>query len=103
MFDRMGNCLMRIPKWQSLLNQVIGQIRSSCKALFCCLFHGSLLNLDVRHHICKNLDGLANRIDGIEEWLFIFLIVLVIGKGLPFHECQKSNQITIHSPGLAAS
>jgi len=53
-------------------------------------------------HLGKNAQRIAQRVHGVEQRLFVFLVVFVVGQRLGFHQHQQAHQVTDHAPGLAA-
>src|SRR5690606_2044088 len=90
-----------ITERQAFLDQVISQISSGRKALQRSSTHGFRLDLDTGDQVYKNGQGVANGISRIEQTFLVFLIVLVVGQRLAFHQSQQGNQVTIDATGLA--
>ena len=86
-FDRLRDCFVRLAKGQAFLNQVVRQIGGRGKTLKGGPAHGCYVDLDAADHVGKHAQARSQGVDGVEQRLLVFLVVLVISQRLAFHQC----------------
>ena len=94
---------MRITKRQSAPHQIIGQIRRRGKSRFGSFEHRAAVGNHRRHHVGKCAQTGKRGIKRVKQPFLVFLVVLVIGKRLTFHQRQKRKKIAVHTPAFAAN
>jgi hypothetical protein len=92
---------MCIPERQPLAHQVICQVGGSGKTLQGRLAHLFPVGPDVRRHVSESPQAVLKLVGAVEQGLLVFLIVLVIGQGLAFHEHEQADEVAGDPAGLA--
>ena len=100
--DRLAHHLVGVAKRQALAHQVVGEIGRRGKARPRGLAQALGVGLHMRHHVGEGAQAIAHRIHAVEQRFFVFLIVLVVGQGLAFHQGQQRDEMTVDAAGLAA-
>ena len=54
------------------------------------------------NHLGKDAQRVLERVHGVEQWLLVFLVVLVVGQRLALHQGDQAHQVPHHAAGLAA-
>ncbi len=80
---------MCVAEGDALAHEVIGQIGGGGEALAGGGTHAGAIRLDGGDHVGKGAQAAQHGVDGIEQRLFVFLIVLVVGQRLAFHQRQQ--------------
>jgi hypothetical protein len=60
------------------------------------------LDRDAGHQLGEDAQRVLQRVDGVEQRLLVFLVVLVVGERLALHEHHQAHQVADDAAGLAA-
>src|SRR5690606_33672731 len=101
--NRMRYGLMGIAEGQALLHEVVREIGCCGKALQSGRAHRLRFDADAGHHIDKNRKRVTDGVSSVEEAFLVFLVILVVGQGLTFHQGEEGYQMAVDTPRLAAS
>jgi hypothetical protein len=99
---RVRHHLVRVAEGQALLHQVVGQVGGGGVAAQRGALHRLGLDDDAAHHLGHDAQRVAQRVDGVEQRLLVFLVVLVVGQRLALHQGQQAHQVADHAAALAA-
>ena len=97
----MADDLVAITERQAFAYQVVGQVRGGGEAATGRFAHDLALGLDRRNHVGEGTQRVAQGVGSVEQRLFVFLVVLVVGQRLAFHQGQQAHQRTEHTAGFA--
>ena len=92
---------MGIAEWHPLPDQIIGKIGGRRKSFERRLSHRPMVRPQMRHHVREGSKAVRHGVNGIEQRLLVFLIILVIGQWLPLHQSQKAEQMAIDPTRLS--
>ena len=101
-FHRVANDFMAVAERQATAHQIIRQVGRGGETAQCRFTHDRVFRLDRRDHVGKRAQRIAQGVGGVEQRLLVFLIVLVVGQWLAFHQGQQAHQRAEHTAGLAA-
>src|SRR5690606_6132873 len=90
-----------IAERQATADQVVGQVGGGGEAAQGRFTHDGVLGLDRRNHVGEGTQRIAQGIGGVEQRLLVFLVVLVVGQRLAFHQGQQASQGAEHAAALA--
>ena len=93
---------MGIAEGNALAHHVVSEVGGGGEAALGSIPHIVPACLQMGSHIGECPQAVPQGIDGIKQWLFIFLIVFVVGQWLGFHQCQQTDQMAVDPTGLAA-
>jgi hypothetical protein len=114
LLDRVRHGFVRVAKRQALFDQVVGQVGRRGVAAQRRLLHGLRVDADAAaagargrvglaaHHLGEDAQRVLERVNGVEQRLLVFLVVLVVGERLALHERDQAHQVPHHAPRLAA-
>ena len=88
MAHRTRHGFVRIAERQTFFHQVIGQVGGGGKAFPRCGAHRLGVDRHAPHHIGVQRQAIQHRIYGIEQRLFVLLVVFVVGQRLGFHQSK---------------
>src|SRR5574343_999335 len=91
-----------IAERHAFFHQVVSQVGGGGKALQHGGAHGSRLHGDAAHHVGVDTQGVDQRVGGVEQRLFVFLVVLVVGQRLRLHQRHQGDQVADNTAGFAA-
>src|SRR5574343_489045 len=97
-----GYHFVAVAERHAFFHQVVGQVGSGGKTLQHGGAHGSRRHGDAAHHVGVNAQGVDQGVDGVEQRLFVFLVVLVVGQRLRLHQGHQGDQVANHTAGFAA-
>ena len=83
---RFADRLMGVAKGHVAAHQIVGEIGGGRETCICRSAHVLGVCLDGGNQACECGYRIPQRVDGIEEWFFVFLIILIVGKRLALHE-----------------
>ena len=113
-FDGVGDHFVGVTKRQAFFDQIVGQVGGGGVAFFDGGFHGRGVDGDAAFllagggvelaadHFAEDAQGVFERVHGVKQGLFVFLVVFVVGQGLAFHEGDQTHQMADHAAGFAA-
>ena len=93
---------MRVAERHAFAYEVIGQVRCSGESFARGGAHVLCFHADAAHHVGVDDERLCDGVDGVEQRLFIFLVVLVVGQRLALHQGCERHQMPLHARHLAS-
>ncbi len=93
--------VMGISKWQASFHQIVGEVCGSGVAVDGRCGHDSLVGFDMWQQTIQRREATLEGIDTVKQGFLVFLIVLVVGERLAFHQCQERHEVTSNPSCLA--
>ena len=87
-----ANDFVAVTERQATAHQVIRQVGRGGEPTQGRFTHDRVLGLDRRDHVGKGAQRVAQGVGGVEERFLVFLVVLVVGQWLTFHQGQQAHQ-----------
>ena len=110
----MRHGFVRIAKRQAFFHQIVGQIGGGGVALAGGFLHAVFVHRQAAffnasawvglpaNHFSKDAQRVFQSVYRVEQRLFVFLVVFVVGQRLGFHQSDQPHQVADHAPGFAA-
>ena len=96
-----ANDVMGLPKGNAFAHEIVSEIRGEQCGVARGRLAGSAVYFRVFQHRGSKAHGRAHRIDGIEQALFVFLQIAIVGHRQALEQGQQRNQIADNTAGFA--
>ncbi|RMM68329.1 hypothetical protein ALQ75_05465 [Pseudomonas savastanoi pv. glycinea] len=100
-FHGMTDDLVAVTERQTTAHQIVGQIGRGREPAQRGFTHDRVPGFDCRDHVGKRTQRITQSVGSVKQRFLVFLIVLVVGQRLAFHQGQQAHQGTEHTAALA--
>ena len=99
---RQRHGFVRVAEGQTFFHQIIGKVGGGGVSLRERREHVLGLDPNAADHVGVDRERVDHGVRRVEQWFLVFLIVLVVGQRLAFHEGEQRHEMAVDAPGLAA-